>query len=235
MDELFTEHARKYFQNRSDESLRFEDAFSERFMEEMKKLCNLPAHAWDLLRAVAVTSEMRRGRLTEEILAILRQNKETGGTLSCALCAKTVYKNKIVRGAEFFILDSTTINGEKTKSDLCFLCCSTHARLLEHTYGITHICVDLNGYMKKICDTFGSVDAESVWEKMVAPRHRTLPVSQWKKTRSAPPLTPVEGEIIRYWNCIKLWTEPPAVPLPGQGASAADPAREQEEDAGDKK
>jgi hypothetical protein len=225
MEELFTVYVRQCFQNsfnNSSSSSKFEDRFSERYMEEMIKVHDLPAHARDVLIAVAVTSEMRRARLTEEILAILHQNKETSGSLSCALCAKTVYKNKIVRGAEFFILHSSTISGEETKSDVCFLCCSTHARLVENTYGITHICVDLNEYIQEICS---SAAGESAWEKMVAPRHRTLPVSQWKKTRSSPPLTPVESEIIRYWNCIKLWTDPPAPAVPpGVPSAAAQPA-----------
>lgn len=236
MDESFTTYVRNCFdKNRSFDFTIFEDAFSEHYIKTIKELAAvLPEHAWDTLRAVLATTKMYNARLGDQLLASLQQNPETSGALSCALCGKTVYKNKIVKGTEFFVLASSTFGGDKdvTRSDLVFLCCSTHAQLVKHVYGIAHCCVDLKEYIEESSASNGGGtkggEEAGEWAKVVAPRHQTIPVSQWKKTRASPPLTPFECEIIRYWNCVKLWTEPPPPPSARPEATQESPAEQEE-------
>lgn len=217
MEESFTTHVKNCFVAEGDmpQSSEFEDNFNEHYVKNMKETApKFPEHAWELLRAVAVASQVY-GEKLEHKLEEIKKELGNSGPWYCAFCAKTVYKNKVVKGAELCLLDSEMIATDKRAQNcIAFFCCSTHVPLVKNMYGLTHACMDLRELIQKHKDC--------TWEKAVSPKNASLLISQWKKPRSGPPLTVFEQEMITYWNCIKLWTTATADAASAAAGSLAD-------------
>lgn len=106
----------------------------------------------------------------------------------CALCKRTVWKNKIVKGSEMFILDDKT----------AFWTCSAHAKRIRNVFDISHF---FTMFERAISNSLSGVSSR---EEALHSKYANTSMLEWKLSKQA---TPTVHQVVNYLNILKKFIQ----------------------------